>query len=194
VRSVSAAAATTAFLAFMIGFGLAVVDSGPDERATVTTPPVQATDPTSTTSSSSTTSSTIAIAPPPTVQAPVTTLSTTPPTTQATVTTVATTAPATPAFVTVDYPRDSSGRLQIRQGGTASLTITNSGGQIGSWFVQTVDLVFVTGPTSGTVPAGGQTRVTLRAAPEVPQNARNVTISAIVSGQGTVPIAVRITD
>jgi hypothetical protein len=194
-RTLALIGLVTALLAFGVGFGLAVVDTGPSERDEAAGPVAAPTSeaPATTAPTSSTTSSTVAIAPAPTIQPP-TTQTTLPATTEPVTSTSVTSPPTTgtPALMQVQHGRDAQGRLVLTAGGAANITFTNSGGTVGQWFIQSGGYVYVVGPTSGVLNPGQSKTVSIRAVPEIPSQGVNGTLNMIVSGQGPISVPLRI--
>lgn len=103
---------------------------GPDLTSTVpsTAPP---TAPSTTAAPVVTSASTVATTAVVTTPAPTTVLTTVAPTTAA----PTTTRPPAPALITVSYEKDMSGALSLARLGSGTITLVNSGGQVGQWLL-----------------------------------------------------------
>jgi hypothetical protein len=141
------------------------------------------------TSTSTVTTTTTAPAPTTVTTAPVVTA---PPTTRAVVTTAApvVTTPAPPR-VQVFYATDAAGRLVVPRGGSAVITIANSGGLASQWLVTGAGFTTGGGPTQGTLEPGQSATVVI-APPPGGLPAREVpgTISVLGAINSTVPFVI----
>jgi hypothetical protein len=186
-------ATVTAFVAFVVGFGLAVGggdgDGGDSVAAAPTTATVAAPD--------ATTSSSAPVPTSPTTTAVPTTTATSPPTLPATTATTAGPPPpppvtASPAQLSLRYPSDASNRVVMNRGGTAVLSLTNIGGSLSQWLVQTSGAVSVNGASSGTLAPGATVQVLLVADTDVPPVAPQGNLIVSGGAGGSVDVGVLI--
>jgi hypothetical protein len=187
-------ATVTAFVAFVVGFALAVGggdgDGGESVTAAPTTETAEVPDATTSTRAAPTTS-------PPTTAAPTTTATSTPPTSPSTSPPVAAPPPpppvtAAPAQLSLRYPSDASNRVVMNRGGTAVLSLTNIGGSISQWLVQTSGAVSVNGVASGTLAPGATVQVLLVADTDVPPVAPQGNLIVSGGAGGSVDVGVLI--
>lgn len=85
-----------------------------------------------------------------------------------------TTAPPTtqppPALISVSYLQDPSGRLVVPPGGSATLTLVNTGGQPGQWFLR-VSSEFRLSATDGSLAPGERITITVSDLVRAPHSA-----------------------
>jgi hypothetical protein len=88
------------------------------------------------------------------------------------------TSTATPATIEVAFSQGSDGALAVPRNGTASIELTNTGGERGQWSFSLPTPEYSLSQTSGTVDPGQSVVVTVH---ETRNKAHNATISAVVS-------------
>jgi hypothetical protein len=90
------------------------------------------------------------------------------------------------------YPSDASNRVVMNRGGTAVLSLTNLGGSLSQWLVQTSGAVSVNGASSGTLAPGATVQVLLVADTDVPPVAPQGNLIVSGGAGGSVDVGVLI--
>lgn len=160
------------------------------ETTTTTEPATTTVPPTTEPPTTATTATTVATTTPPPVTAPPTTPK--PLSTQPVVITSPPTTPLAPPKLELTFPRDGLGRLVIPRKGTASFTITNSGGLSSQWLVTGTGFVTANGGTAqGTLLPGGSVIVTVMPPPvELPKGEVTGSITVLGAVNPNIPFVI----